>query len=270
MRRHGRPLSRFGELPEVHDLTLTLPQLPPAWDGLRIAQVSDVHAGRYMTWTRMRRIRDLIMQLDADLVVFTGDQLDRRPDDADQFVDGFRGIDAPLGVYGILGNHDHQAGASLAASALEQAGIAPLVNAGSTLNRRGARLALVGVDDLSAPFPNQPDFSVLRRYPDAYRVCLCHQPRGWPEADASGAHLTLSGHTHGGQIAFTRRNLNVARLQGRFIVGPYRREDSFLFVSRGVGVGAVPVRFGAPSEIDLLTLRSERVVAAELADIAAA
>jgi predicted MPP superfamily phosphohydrolase len=270
MRRHGRPLTRFGELPDVHDLTLTLPQLPPEWHGLRIAQVSDVHAGPYMPAARMQRIRDQVMRLEADLVVFTGDQLDRRPEDAERFVAGFRGIDAPLGVYGILGNHDHQVGASLATAALEDAGVVPLVNDGRLLERVGARLALVGVDDLSAPFPHRPDFSVLERYPNAVRLCLCHQPRGWPEAEASGAHLTLAGHTHGGQIALTRRNLNVARLQGRFIVGPYRREDSFLFVSRGVGVGAVPVRFGAPSELDLITLRSERAVATELADEAAA
>jgi hypothetical protein len=223
-----------------------------------------------MPTARMQRIRDQVMRLEADLVVFTGDQLDRRPEDAERFVAGFRGIDAPLGVYGILGNHDHQVGASLATAALEDAGVVPLVNDGRLLERAGAHLALVGVDDLSAPFPHRPDFSVLGRYPNAVRLCLCHQPRGWPEAEASGAHLTLAGHTHGGQIALTRRNLNVARLQGRFIVGPYRREDSFLFVSRGVGVGAVPVRFGAPSELDLITLHSERAVATELADEAAA
>jgi predicted MPP superfamily phosphohydrolase len=270
MLRDGRPLSRFGELPEVHELTLTLPQLPPEWDGLRIAQVSDVHAGPYMPAARMQRIRDQVMQLEPDLVVFTGDQLDRRPDDARRFISGFEGIDAPLGVYGVLGNHDHQAGSSIATSAMEAAGIRPLVNETAVLARGSARLAIAGVDDVSAPFPHRPDFSILHRHPDAYRLCLCHQPRAWPDADAAGAHLTLSGHTHGGQIALTRRNINVARLQGRFIVGPYRREDSFLFVSRGVGVGAVPVRFGAPSEVDLLTLRSERTVTAELEDEAAA
>jgi len=72
----------------------------------------------------------------------------------------------------------------------------------------------------------------------------------------AGAHLTLAGHTHGGQIALTGRNLNVARFSTRYIAGPYRRDEAFLYVSRGVGVGALPVRVGAPPEIDLLTLRS--------------
>ena len=98
--------------------------------------------------------------------------------------------------------------------------------------------------------------SVVDRYPADFRICLCHQPQGWHQAIAAGAELTLSGHTHGGQIALTNRNLNAARLSTRYISGPYRREDAFLYVSRGVGVGAIPVRVGAPPEIDLLTLRS--------------
>jgi hypothetical protein len=70
-----------------------------------------------------------------------------------------------------------------------------------------------------------------------------------------GAHVTLAGHTHGGQIALTKRNLNVARFQGRYIAGTYRRDDAVLYVSRGIGVGAVPLRLGAPPEVDLLILR---------------
>jgi hypothetical protein len=265
MRRNGRPLSRHGDLPQVRHLDLELPQLPYGFDGLRIAQVSDVHAGPYMPTRRMLRIRDLVLALEADLVVFTGDQLDRRPEDGERFAAGFRGIDAPLGVFGILGNHDHMAGSDLAIEALEEAGITPLVNASQVLDRDGVRLALIGVDDVEAPPPRLPAFSIIAQHADAFRLCLCHQPRGWSHALAAGAHLTLAGHTHGGQIALTGRALNMARIQSRYIAGPYRREDAFLYVSRGVGVGAVPVRFGAPAEVDLLTLRSPRALAADAA-----
>jgi predicted MPP superfamily phosphohydrolase len=244
------------DLPGVRRVNLELPDLPTVWDGLRILQISDIHAGPYMGVERMTKLREMAMSLEPDLVVFTGDQMDRRPSDAELFARGFRGIEAPLGAWGILGNHDHFIDPERSEWALEAAGIQPLVNRGVALDREGSTLALVGVDDLQARGGRYPDFSVLGTYPTAFRICLCHQPQGWHQALAAGAHLTLAGHTHGGQIALTGRNLNVARFSTRYIAGPYRRDEGFLYVSRGVGVGALPVRVGAPPEIDLLTLRS--------------
>ncbi len=242
--------------PGVRRRRLDLPNLPQQWDGLRILQISDVHAGPYMDADRMMRMRDMADRLNPDIIVFTGDQMDRRDSDANIFVKGFSGISAPMGVWGILGNHDHFIDPRRSERALEAAGIQPLVNSAVMFERSGASLALVGIEDLQARDGRGPDFSVLEKYPTSFRICLCHQPQGWHQAVAAGAHLTLSGHTHGGQIALTRRNLNVARFSTRYIAGPYRREEAFLYVSRGVGVGAVPVRVGAPPEIDLLTLRS--------------
>jgi predicted MPP superfamily phosphohydrolase len=236
--------------------------VPPAWNGLRILQVADVHAGLYMGAERMRRIRRLIESIPADLVVFTGDQIDRRWRDAELFVRGFAGVGAPLGVFGVLGNHDHYIDPALSERALRRAGITPLVNAAVELSRNGQRLTLVGLEDLQASRGRLPAFGLLRNHPSAFRICLCHQPQGWPRAQSAGAHLTLSGHTHGGQIALNTRALNVARLHTRYIAGPYRRDDGFLYVSRGIGVGAVPLRVGAPPELDLITLRSAAAAAA--------
>jgi predicted MPP superfamily phosphohydrolase len=244
------------DLPGLRRVTLDLPALPQSWDGLRILQISDIHAGPYMDSERMARVREMAAKIPADLIVFTGDQIDRRPSDAEHFARGFRGIEAPLGVWGILGNHDHFIDPQRSEWALRAAGIQPLINRGVVLEREGSSLALVGVDDLQAVDDRGPDFSILGQFPSAFRICLCHQPQGWHRAAAAGAHLTVSGHTHGGQIALTNRNLNAARFSTRYIAGPYRRENAFLYVSRGVGVGAIPVRVGAPPEIDLLTLRS--------------
>jgi predicted MPP superfamily phosphohydrolase len=243
------------DLPGLRHTTLELPQLPAAWEGLTIAQISDVHAGPFMPAERMAAIAEMVAGLNADLVVFTGDQMDRRPSDAERFVRGFSGVSAPLGVFGVLGNHDHYFDPALSEQALEEAGVLPLVNHGVTFVRNGAELALIGLEDLNAGPWRAPDFSLLGRFPTAFRICLSHQPRSWHDAAEHGAHLTLSGHTHGGQIALNQRNLNVARFQGRYIAGPYRREDAFLYVSRGIGVGAVPLRVGAPPEVDLLVLR---------------
>ncbi len=242
-------------LPSVRHVSLQLPHLPAAWDGLKVLQISDVHAGPFAPVKRLQLIRRMAQDLEAELVVFTGDQLDRRPSDAEIFSRGFDGISAPLGVWGILGNHDHLTSTSLAVRSLESAGIQPLVNQSVQFEREGVVLSLTGVDDLSSPGEG-PDFSLIAEQENTFRICLCHQPEGWIDAAARGAHLTLAGHTHGGQLALTTRRLNVARVATRYIAGPYRRENAFLYVSRGTGVGAVPLRFGAPPEIDLLTLRT--------------
>ena len=247
------------ELPGLRRVTLDLPKLPIAWDGLSILQISDVHAGPYMGSERMARLRDMANKLHADMIVFTGDQMDRRPSDAELFARGFKGISAPLGVWGILGNHDHFIDPDLSEWALRSAGIQPLVNSGVVIERGGSTLALVGLDDLQASEGRGPEFSVLHRYAADFRICLCHQPQGWHRAITAGADLTLAGHTHGGQIALTNRNLNAARFSTRYISGPYRRDHASLYVSRGVGVGAIPVRVGSPPEIDLITLRSAAV-----------
>lgn len=242
-------------LPGLRRETFEFTNLPPQWDGLTILQISDVHAGLYMTVDRMQRIRDLANSIPADLVVFTGDQIDRRPMDADLFIDGFRGISAPLGVYGVLGNHDYRVSQRRAIETMEHAGITPLVNQTKIIDRGGQPLAISGVDDFNSPSPHGPDFRILRDHPEAFKVLLCHQPQGWDIAREEGADLTLAGHTHGGQIALPTRNFNPARVYTKYIVGPYSSPDSLLYVSRGIGVGAVPLRVGSPPEMDLITLR---------------
>ncbi len=250
--------SRARTMSSLRRTTLELPDLPAAWDGLTILQISDVHTGPYSSIRQAHHIRHLATGLEPDMVVFTGDQLDRRRSDADRFVAGYSGFEAPLGVWGVLGNHDHATDPELAVWSLHKAGIRPLINESVTFSRAGQGLALTGLDDLDS-LTGAPNFAEIGNHLHAFRICLCHQPNGWHTAARAGAHLTLAGHTHGGQIALTTRHLNMARLGTRYIAGPYRREDAFLYVSRGVGVGAVPVRFGAPPEIDLLTLSSPAV-----------
>ena len=256
----GGVLARSGwaeatELPMVRRVVIRHPGLPPAFDGLRIAQVSDVHAGVFMPPERLERVRSIVEGLAPDVVAFTGDQLDRRHVDADLFVHGFAGIDAPLGVFGILGNHDHRAGPHLALAAMEAVGITPLVNEAAILRRGCARIAIAGVDDLDAIPGWGPDFGVVGRTGSPFRLLLCHQPGGWRPARAAGADVTLAGHTHGGQIALPSRGLNLARLSTPYVAGPYQRGEQILYVSRGIGVGGVPFRFGVPPEVDLVTLR---------------
>jgi len=242
------------QLPLVRRVILYHPNVPSAFEGLTIGQVSDVHAGQFMTPERLEEVRRVLCQLHPDLIVFTGDQLDRRDVDAELFVQSFAGLSAPLGVYGILGNHDYLAGRELALTALEAAGIQPLVNRAVLFHRNGATLLLAGVDEAEAPSPFGPSFSVLQSTAASFRLLLCHQPRLWPEAIRHGADLTLAGHTHGGQISPVGERFSLARLGTRFVAGPYVSGAHLLYVSRGVGVGAVPLRVGTLPEVDLITL----------------
>jgi len=242
-------------LPVVRRVTLTHPDLPEAFDGLRVVQVSDVHAGTFMPPERLFRVRRTVERLNPDLIVFTGDQLDRRDVDAEIFVHGFAGIQAPLGAFGILGNHDHLAGAELSVAALEAVGVVPLVNDAALVSRGGQDLAVVGLDDPEAVDGSGPDFSAIARIAAGFRLVLAHQPQLWHAAADAGAEVTLSGHTHGGQIVLRRGRLSVARLGTPYVTGPYSRNGRLLYVSRGVGVGAVPIRYGVSAEIDSITLR---------------
>jgi uncharacterized protein len=242
------------ELPLLHRVSLFHPDLPEAFDGLRIIQVADVHAGNFMPTERLARVRGLIEGAEPDLLVFTGDQLDRRDIDADVFVQGFAGVGARLGAYGILGNHDHKAGPSLAIAALDAVGVVPLINTAALLERNGTRLAVIGVDDLDAGPGWGPDYSVIQQVPAHFRLLLCHQPNGWRAGRLAGAEITLSGHTHGGQITVSSQGLNTARLTTRYVAGPYKKAGALLYVSRGIGVGAVPLRVGSLPELDLITL----------------
>lgn len=242
--------------PALRRRTLHLPTLPDALNGMTIVQISDVHAGAYMPVDRMRDVVDFVSRLGAELIVFTGDQIDRREQDAHIFPRGFRGLRAPLGVFGVLGNHDHYIDPELSEQALRRAGIRPLVNEAVRLWRGGHPMRLVGLEDLSASRNPGPDFSIVTAEPGEFTICLCHQPGGWHEARDAGADLTLAGHTHGGQIAVPSRRVNVARLHSPYVAGPYVEGDTTLFVSRGIGVGAIPVRIGAPPEIDVLVLRT--------------
>jgi len=259
----GGLLARSGwveatDLPLVRRVTIFHPALPDAFAGLRIAQVSDLHAGTFMPPDRLARVREILEALRPDLIVLTGDQLDRREVDAEYFVHGLAGVEAPFGVFGILGNHDLLAGRALGVAALEAVGAVPLVNAAAVLRRGPATLLLAGVDDLDAVDGGGPRFSVVQSQAADFHLLLCHQPNGWRAGRAAGAQVTLAGHTHGGQIALPTRGLNLARLHTPYVAGPYLRGGQVLYVSRGIGVGAVPFRFGVPPEVDLITMRRGR------------
>ena len=225
-------------------------------DGLQILHLSDIHAGALMSEERMLRITRAAAALQPDLVVLTGDLLDVSPRAAGPFSRAFRELRGKLGTFAIFGNHDYFAGARETERAVRDAGAMLLRNSGARVERGRGSLFIGGVDDPSrGALGVDPARALRAAAPEEPRIMLAHRPSLFELCAKAGAQLVLSGHTHGGQIAFSPQ-WSLARLLGPYTMGLYRHEGAHLYVHRGMGtVGPVPVRLGSPPEIALLTLR---------------
>ena len=252
-------LGAYATLVEPRWLKLTrkrlhLPGLPPALGGLRIALITDLHAGPLTPLSVIRRARAMAMEARPHLVALTGDLADRRRVDVRRALAALEGLDAPLGAYAVPGNHDHVAAGIEAwrRAVDEHPTIHDLTNRYVLIETGRGRICVAGVDDLeegapdlTLPPPQERDVTVLLTHqPDvADRI-----PPGCREVD-----LVLAGHTHGGQIRLPGLG-PVKRKSSRYDEGPHERPRTLVYTSRGVGTALLPVRFGARPEVVLLTL----------------
>lgn len=250
--------------PEIVRLELPFPDLPPGLDGLRLVQLSDLHAGPMVHLEQLRRWRRLTDTERPELVLITGDLVDNLPEEVEGFATAFQGFQAPLGVFAILGNHDYFTNPRPIWARLQTMGIACLENRNTLVKRNGDRLCLIGLQDPMArhgqfreiPYGSGPDpVAATQGIPEgAWRLCLNHRPSDWRLARLTNARLTLSGHTHGGQVNLIP-GVSSALITGRYTAGLYQEGEDFLYVNRGLGVVGLPVRIGAPPEITVITLR---------------
>ncbi len=245
--------------PRHERVTIALPNLPAAFDGLRIVQLSDFHSGPYMSREQMLSVRRLIEDLKPDLYLFTGDFVDALAEQMPPFVDAFENLRAPLGVFTVLGNHDYFANIQTVEAGLAAAKLPLLRNTSHVLEHRGSELAIVGVDDLwarSRPGRGPDIKTALNDLPEKMlKICLSHQPNYWPEIKKHNIGLTLCGHTHGGQFGIVGTQISLARLASPYVAGLYQEDGKQLYVNRGLGVFGIPMRIGMPPEITELTLR---------------
>ncbi len=239
---------------EWTEMDIELSRGGPGLDGLRIAFLSDLHAGCYLDAGDLTRIFSDLALRKPDLVCLGGDLINTREREILLFEKALAQIDPPLGVFAVPGNHDHFFGLDLTfwSSRLEDMGVQLLINRGMRLLHGGDGFWLAGVDDLTE---GKPD---LARALDGARedeptVLLAHHPDFFFEAAAVDVDLTLSGHTHGGQV---RLGPWVPINHSRFgwLEGMHEIEGSCLYVGRGVGVTLLPIRVGAAAEIPILRL----------------
>jgi predicted MPP superfamily phosphohydrolase len=243
--------------------------LPQALEGFTIAQLSDIHVGPTIRNSYIQRIVDAVNRLGADAIAITGDLVDGTVAELREHIAPLAGLRARHGTFVVTGNHEYYAGAHAWIDELRRLGLKVLLNEHvvlQTRNVRGAQtdeelfdsaLVLAGVTDFTAghfdaAHASDPHLALHDAPPLVHtRVLLAHQPRSAPVAAAAGYQLQLSGHTHGGQ--FFPWNLFVP-MQQPFTAGLHRLHDMWIYVSRGTGYWGPPKRFGAPSEITLLTL----------------
>lgn len=248
----------------VKELESVHPDLPPEFDGVRIAQISDLHVGPHTPRGFLARVRDAVAAARADLVAITGDQVDDHAPDVAHFAEAFRELNAPLGVYAIAGNHDVYAGWRGVRAGLEAMGVRVLVNEALALSRGAARLWLAGTGDPAAlgfsageAREAAPDIArTLARVPDdAFTVALAHNPALWPALAKRGVQLTLSGHTHYGQFSIPKLGWSLASPFLKHAMGSHQEGESLLYINPGTGYWGLPLRIGALPEVTVVTLR---------------
>lgn len=234
---------------------IELPRLPPAFSGLRLVQLTDIHHGLYLPLERVEEAVELANHLEPDLVALTGDFVSNSPNYIEPVARALAGLRAPLGVFAVLGNHDYRVGAERVAAALARHGIEVLRNRYACVSRDSASLFVVGVDDVRYREDNLRQ-ALAGISPAATTLLLCHNPAILPAAAASGIQLVLSGHTHGGQIGLPRlRRLAAARgVRLPLAHGWQELNGTQLYISRGLGTVILPIRFRCPAEIPLLRL----------------
>jgi predicted MPP superfamily phosphohydrolase len=246
----------------VREIEARVPGLPAAFDGLRIVQLSDLHVGPHTSRRFLDRVTATTAALRPDLVTITGDLVDDRAEDVPAFTAVTARLRAPLGVFLIPGNHDVYAGWDAVEAALRARTDAHvLVNDVHLLRRDGAVLALLGTGDPAGmhrgPRHAAPDVAgaFARVPPGVPVVAFAHNPALWPALAGHGAALTLSGHTHWGQLALPRHGWSLASPFQPHAMGGYQEGDALLFVHPGTGFWGIPFRLGAYPEVTAVTLR---------------
>jgi uncharacterized protein len=235
---------------------VAIASLPAAFDGYRIVQLSDLHCGPFASGRRVDRWVAAANRLEADLVAVTGDLIASGPTFVPVVARALGALRGRDGVFACMGNHDYFTDGEGVATALTDNGLAVLRNRGVAIERGGEQLYLAGVDDTWTGRDDLEE-TLARRPAGVATVLLAHDPALFPDAAARGVELTLSGHTHGGQLGvpFFARRWNLARFMTRFASGFYREGASTLYVNHGLGTTGLPIRLLVAPEIAVLTLR---------------
>ncbi len=258
----------------VHRHTLFFKDLPEAFDGLTITQLSDIHAGSFDNPEAVKRGVALANAQKSDILFFTGDLVNNEATEIEPYMDIFKALDAPLGKFSILGNHDY-GDYKWWASAAEKLdnfkqlkthhktlGFKLLLDENLEIERNGQKLSLIGVENWGYGFAQYGDLSKAMTgvEPNSFKILLSHDPTHWEKQVKTldtPIHLTLSGHTHGAQMGVEIKSFKWSPIKYRYPkwAGLYSENERYLHINRGFGFLGFSGRVGIAPEITVLELR---------------
>lgn len=244
--------------PSIINVDIPIARLPHAFDGFKIVQISDIHAGLTIKRDWIETVAQEIKNLSPDLIAFTGDLADGSVPHLKGDVAPLAELSAPHGKFFVTGNHEYYSGAEQWVDHARNLGYDVLMNEHRIISKNGSSVVLAGVTDYGGgsfihSHTSDPKKALAGAPADSTKILMAHQPRSLYHVDGLDLDLVLMGHTHGGQ--FFPWNL-VATIGQPFIKGLNKwQEKTWAYVSKGTGYWGPPVRVGARSEITVLTLK---------------
>ncbi len=261
---------------QVNERRLRIPKLPKSFEGLRIVQISDIHSGSFWNKPAVKKGIELIMQQKPDLIFFTGDLVNNKSEEFLSYKDVFKKLDAPLGVFSILGNHDYgdyfswpdekgitkEENLQLLKQYQKEIGWNLLVNQNHIIERDGEKLAIIGVENWGAHgFTKYGDLEQAYRGTEeaSTKLLLSHDPSHWKAevlTKFKDINATFSGHTHGMQFGIDSKYYRWSPVKYRYPewADLYQEGDQYLYVNRGFGYLGYPGRLGFNPEITVFEL----------------
>ncbi len=242
---------------EVKTYPVTNAKIPAAFNHLKIALLTDIHHGPDFSLDRVKNVVSQTNALKPDVILLGGDYVSADAKFITPVINALGGLKAPMGIYAVLGNHDHYEGAPETLIAMRNAGIKEIINHSINLTRDGAAIKLSGIDDLSDGIPNLMA-ALSKTKPSDYVILLSHQPDIAETLTPGQADLVLSGHTHGGQITLFGLWAPIvnSRYGQKYRTGMVKAPNTTVIISDGIGTFGLPLRFFARPQIVIVELET--------------
>lgn len=272
---YGMAKGRYNFYIKRHSLSFS--NLPAAFDKLKIIHISDIHLGNFnYEYDRLLEVADMINSCKPDLILFTGDLVNNFGSETKGWAHVFQKMNARIGKYSILGNHDYgnysrwpseaakKQNFDIIKAAHQEFGFNLLLNENTQININNEAISLLGIENWGLPpFPQYGDFAKTKQNVpnDHFKILLSHDPTHWETEirDNEDIDLTLSGHTHGMQMGIKWRDKRWSPAQWKYKYwdGLYKENNKYINVNRGLGIIGIPMRIGMPPEITLITINRD-------------
>lgn len=240
----------------VEKKTVAINNLPQVFEGFKICQLSDIHHSPLVGLGFIEKVVDKANSLNPDMIALTGDYVDDSRKYVEPAINTLCRLKSAHGIFAVLGNHDHWVGAELIKDVFSKYRVPVITNSNKLIEIKGMAICIAGVGDFMEGVQDLK--AALHGVPDSIpRILLSHNPdyaEVMPKAER--VDMVLSGHTHGGQVRlpFSIAPVTMSKYGQKYIGGLVKLPHTQVYVSRGVGVIGLPIRFNCPPEVTMITL----------------